>query len=368
MKYVDGVPLDEYKRKYIEKHGKMPFADTVQMLWGIAKGLDYAHEKKVIHRDIKPQNIMVGKTDGVQIIDFGLAAEIRTSLVKFSEVQMDVAGTRPYMAPEQWQGKFQDARTDQYALAVTAYEMFAGHVPFIGSDVSILRECVLHDEPEPIKGIPEHVTAALLKAMAKKREERFENCKTFIKAMAAKPKPVKEAAGNEEEVALSVAPEKSGTVSLPSDKSTGKTQPPVWVPQTMMSSVPPKKKALPFWLLPTVSATVILVLGLLGSFLMKPAAKPAKTPPVAAKKTAQPESRETQFPAREEKRDANQSGVAEATCKAGDLLELTLKDVKYRFRWCPAGTFMMGSPEDETIRSSRETQHKVTLTNGFWMG
>ncbi|MDR1963543.1 MAG: protein kinase [Planctomycetaceae bacterium] len=315
MKYVEGMPLDEYKRKYIEKHGQMTFTDIVQILWGIAKGLDYAHEKKVIHRDIKPQNIMVSKTDGVQIIDFGLAEEIRTSMVKFSEVQMDVAGTRPYMAPEQWQGKYQDAKTDQYALAVTAYEMFSGHVPFMGSDVGILRECVLHDEPEPIPGIPDYVNVALIKALSKKREDRYLNCKAFIKAMITKPKQKANEAVNEtvNDDMLSVPAE---TIELPPDKSENQSKQPIWVPQTMLSSAVPSppaspisvaknvpkavKKPLPFWLVPSLSATIILIVGLLGSFLMQPAPKPAakvppKTPPkisVAKKSDEKPKTPE----------------------------------------------------------------------------
>jgi len=217
MKFIDGMPLNEYKRRQIEKHGKMSFSDAVQILWGMAKGLDYAHEKKVVHRDIKPQNVMIGKTDGVQIIDFGLAEEIRTSMAKFSEVVMEVSGTRPYMAPEQWKGRMQDAQTDQYALAVTAYELFSGRPPFHGSDVGILRECVLNDALEPIAGIAEHVNAALFRALAKKREDRFPDCKSFIKALATKPK-------SETDIQQSVPP------PLPPDPESGRSIPPVWVP------------------------------------------------------------------------------------------------------------------------------------------
>jgi eukaryotic-like serine/threonine-protein kinase len=92
---------------------------VVKVLRPVAEAMDYAHRHKVIHRDIKPQNILVeGDADDVQVVDFGLAAEIRTTVSRYTQVQMDTSGTRPYMAPEQWKGRGQDARTDQYALAV----------------------------------------------------------------------------------------------------------------------------------------------------------------------------------------------------------------------------------------------------------
>ncbi|MDR0870192.1 MAG: serine/threonine protein kinase, partial [Planctomycetaceae bacterium] len=187
MKYINGVTLSEYKNRMIEKEGTMPFNDAVQIFWATAQGLDYAHEKKVIHRDIKPQNIMISEADGVQIIDFGLAEEIRTSMLRYSQVEMDTVGTRPYMSPEQWQGRYQDDKTDQYALAVTAYELFSGRFPFYSTDTAVLRECVLHDEPDTIAEVPPYVNAVLRKALAKKREERFENCKQFIEAMTNRP-------------------------------------------------------------------------------------------------------------------------------------------------------------------------------------
>ncbi len=283
MKFIDGMPLDEYKQHRIEKSGKMSFSDAVQILWGIAKGLDYAHEKRVVHRDIKPQNVMISKKDGVQIIDFGLAEEIRTSMAKFSEVVMEVSGTRPYMAPEQWQGRMQDARTDQYALAVTAYELFAGHPPFQGNDIGILRECVLNDPPEPIPMLPEHVNAALTKALAKKRDDRFPDCKAFVKALAEKPK----AETADAEMPMSVVP------SLPSDRTSGATAPPMWVPpvSTMNSST---KKSVPVrrndnrLLVFGVVAVCAVLLGLGGLFLGKsPSTKvdtAKKTKPVDTEK------------------------------------------------------------------------------------
>lgn len=90
------------------------------------------------HRDIKPQNILVvGDARDVQLVDFGLAAEIRTTVSRYTQVQLDTSGTRPYMAPEQWKGRGQDARTDQHALALVAYELLAGHLPFESADFEI---------------------------------------------------------------------------------------------------------------------------------------------------------------------------------------------------------------------------------------
>ncbi|GHT24001.1 hypothetical protein FACS189419_08640 [Planctomycetales bacterium] len=236
MKFIDGITLDVYRGKVMRdlaaaKSGTgdsavrsgltlpvpvpaagtlddenllFPFDDAVQIFGDVAEALDYAHAKKVIHRDIKPQNIMISPTDGVQVIDFGLAEEILT-ISRFNQVDIDisnkvVAGTRLYMSPEQWRGKYQDAMADQYALAVTIYELFCGRLPFFGTDVAVLRECVLHEEPEPIPGLPDYANAAICRALSKKREDRFENCKTFIDTLAAtfssasgisKPRPVR---------------------------------------------------------------------------------------------------------------------------------------------------------------------------------
>lgn len=180
MKYVDGITLDVYRKK----HTPISFDDVVRILDKIADALDYAHARKVIHRDIKPANIMIGEKDGVQIIDFGLADEIRESLsLSGNSTVRKISGTRSYMSPEQWEGKRQNAKTDQYALAVTAYEMLAGHVPFSGSDTEILQNCVLHVIPERIKGLPDYINDALGKALSKKPKDRFGSCAAFVGAL-----------------------------------------------------------------------------------------------------------------------------------------------------------------------------------------
>ena len=138
--------------------------------------------KGVIHRDIKPSNIfLVKSTDKihVQIIDFGLADEIKTSLCRTSQVLIEISGTRPYMAPEQWRGRPQSAPADRYSLAVMAYELLSGHLPFEGSDTEMLRLAVMNDKPEPIPTISESANAGLLKGLAKDTIDWFSSCSKF---------------------------------------------------------------------------------------------------------------------------------------------------------------------------------------------
>ena len=99
MKFIDGITLQEHYTQFMRLHGEFPVQEAVRRLKPIAQALDYSHSKKVLHRDIKPQNIMVSKiaSDGVQLIDFGLVMEIRSSLTTRTSAHFDGSGTLPYM-------------------------------------------------------------------------------------------------------------------------------------------------------------------------------------------------------------------------------------------------------------------------------
>ena len=182
MKFLDGQNLSAHRRSYVEQHGSFPLKETVRLLAHVANALDYAHRHRVIHRDVKPQNIMVcGAGADAQVVDFGLAAEIRTSMSRVSQVRMETSGTYPYMAPEQWRGEYQDGRTDQYALAVVAYEMLSGCLPFEAPDSYLLRQVVLDELMPELPTQPERVNVALSKALAKDRNNRFATCIQFLK-------------------------------------------------------------------------------------------------------------------------------------------------------------------------------------------
>ncbi|MDO5580920.1 MAG: protein kinase [Planctomycetia bacterium] len=185
MKYIDGDTLAMYRKS--RPNGVLSVEEVAEILKPAAEALDYAHEHKVIHRDIKPQNIMISKTDGVQIIDFDLADAIRSSISShlISQTNVRIVGTRVYMAPKQWEGK-PKVHSDQYALAVTAYELLAGKPPFVSSrgDTEILRHAVLQSLPDRIPDLSDQVNYALLRGLAKVPYDRFASCSEFVAALS----------------------------------------------------------------------------------------------------------------------------------------------------------------------------------------
>ena len=190
MECVEGEDLRRWIRRE-KKDGKLTLEKILPLIRQVADALDYAHEQKIIHRDIKPGNIMVDSAGHVKVLDFGLAAQIHTSMTRVSMAYHGTSGTATYMAPEQWRGQAQGAAADQYALAAMTYEMLAGHLPFEGSDPTILREAVLNDNPAPIAGIPAPVQNALDKGLSKKPEDRFASCADFVSGLTSKKKSKK---------------------------------------------------------------------------------------------------------------------------------------------------------------------------------
>lgn len=189
MDLVDGVTLTQYR---LARGGTLPLDEALDMGGKIADALDYAHSQRIVHRDIKPSNIMITRnldgTRAVKILDFGLAAEIRNSLSRVSRDLGDTTGTRPYMAPEQWSGKRQNAKSDQYALAAVLYEMLDGEVPFASvfeAGDPILMASVVRDEaPEPLESLSSQQSACLLKSLAKDREVRWPSCRSLLDSLA----------------------------------------------------------------------------------------------------------------------------------------------------------------------------------------
>jgi formylglycine-generating enzyme required for sulfatase activity len=202
MKYVNGQTLHKIRLNLLKQNdGKITLEDAIKFLFPIANALDYAHRNKVIHRDIKPDNILIDEFGVPFIIDFGLAAQIHTSLTSVSKTVTSKSGTLIYKAPEQWQGELQDAKTDQYAFGVVAYEFLSGRVPFIADNEMLLGFQVLQNPVPKIMELPDEVNAVLAKVLAKERKNRCENCIEFVKVLkaATQKKSIEQEAGIENE-------------------------------------------------------------------------------------------------------------------------------------------------------------------------
>ena len=189
MQYARGVTLSQWRKQFPD--GKVPLDKALEITRQIASALDYAHKERIIHRDIKPANVMIetlpDRTVTARVLDFGLAAEIRSSMGRLSLNVTDKSGTRHYMAPEQWSGKKQSKETDQYSLAALFYELILGEVPFASvfdtGDTILMKNVVENDLPEIPSDLPKPIRLALAKALAKKREDRFASCIEFVDAL-----------------------------------------------------------------------------------------------------------------------------------------------------------------------------------------
>ena len=180
MEYIEG----ETFAGMIERRGPIPAQEAVPLFRQALLGLGYAHRMGIVHRDIKPGNIMVNRQGIVKVMDFGIAKVLGNRGMTRTGTQM---GTAWYMAPEQVTNKGVDIRSDIYALGITLYEMLSGHVPFESdSDYQVMTDHVNTPPPPPTQFypyIPQGVVNAVLKALAKDPGARFQTTEEFGAAL-----------------------------------------------------------------------------------------------------------------------------------------------------------------------------------------
>jgi serine/threonine-protein kinase len=183
MPYVDGPSL----RDRLQAEGRLEIAEAVRIASDVAKALDFAHQHGVVHRDIKPDNILL-LGDEALVTDFGIARAIAAAGgTKLTQSGMTI-GTPPYMSPEQARGRGDvDGRSDLYSLACVVYEMLAGHPPFTAESPQELLARHAFDPVPTLRAarpdVPALLERAVLKALAKAPADRFATVALFAHAL-----------------------------------------------------------------------------------------------------------------------------------------------------------------------------------------
>ncbi len=180
MEYVDGPTLDQVLSEPDPMDGGRMFS----ILGQTAVALDYAHSKGIVHRDIKPANIMLSDDGTAKIADFGIA---KITAAENLTMTGSIVGTPHYMSPEQVQGQPVDGRSDQFSLAVIAYEMLTGEKPYTGEHLTTVVYKIVAEEPVPPRRLNPSLSAGienvLRKALSKKPDARYRNCQEFSEAL-----------------------------------------------------------------------------------------------------------------------------------------------------------------------------------------
>lgn len=192
MEYVPGEDLRRLERRALDREKPLPIGLACRIIADAASGLHHAHQARdpqgrplnLIHRDVSPQNILVGFSGAVKLIDFGVAKAAGSSQKTASGV---LKGKYPYLSPEQATGKPLDPRSDQFSLGVTFWELLTGRRLFKGdNDLATLervKACEIPPPSELAPQVPEALDALVLRTLAKRPEDRFPDCGAFMLAL-----------------------------------------------------------------------------------------------------------------------------------------------------------------------------------------
>jgi len=175
MELVEGITL----KRFIERKGHLEIKEAVGISIQIAQGMEAAHANHIIHRDIKPQNIIISREGKVKVTDFGIAKAATSNTVTQNAI-----GSVHYLSPEQARGGYSDERSDIYSLGVTLYEMLTGRVPFAGDNTVSVALLHIQGEATPVRELNPSVSVSLdkivQKCMQKKQERRYQSASELI--------------------------------------------------------------------------------------------------------------------------------------------------------------------------------------------
>lgn len=177
MELVEGMTL----KKFIERKGRLDVKEAIGIAIQIASGMEAAHAKNIIHRDIKPQNIIISKEGKVKVTDFGIAKAATSNTIAAGQA----IGSVHYISPEQARGGYSDEKSDIYSLGITLYEMLSGKMPFAAENTVSVALLHIQEEATPLRElneeIPSSVEKIVQKCMQKKPERRYLSVSELIK-------------------------------------------------------------------------------------------------------------------------------------------------------------------------------------------
>lgn len=183
MEYIDGITLKEYLK---QRNGALTWKEVVHFATQVLSALDHAHSKGIVHRDVKPQNIMLQADGSIKMMDFGIA---RFSRAQSQTVSDKAIGSVHYISPEQAKGDHTDARTDIYSVGVMMYEMLSGKLPFDGTGAVSIAIMQISEKPKPLAEVAPNIPVGLRqiteKAMEKDPADRYQSAQEMLDAIAA---------------------------------------------------------------------------------------------------------------------------------------------------------------------------------------
>ncbi|MDD4494926.1 MAG: Stk1 family PASTA domain-containing Ser/Thr kinase [Eubacteriales bacterium] len=182
MEYIDGVTLN----KYVEKKGRIEWREAVKIAIHICSAIQHAHKNFIVHRDIKPQNIMLTKDGRVKVTDFGIA---RASSAATITMAGSAVGSVRYFSPEQARGGYTDEKSDLYSLGIVIYEMLTGNPPFDGDTPVTIALKHIQTQPQPpaelVRKLPSGVNGLVLKAIEKDQKKRYQSAEEMMNDLYA---------------------------------------------------------------------------------------------------------------------------------------------------------------------------------------
>jgi branched-chain amino acid transport system substrate-binding protein len=293
MEYLAGQTLAEH----IRERGPLPPSEVESILRPVADAVDYAHQHGLVHRDIKPGNIVIDPTGQVTLTDFGIARAAQETRLTTAGTIM---GTPEYMSPEQAWGEEVDYHTDLYSLAVVAYEMLSGRVPFRGTTPHAVLYKQIHEPPPPIQEerpeLPASVDVVLGKALSKEPSKRYTTVTAFVDEL-----------GQALQGKVITPPEEAPTQAMAPAEVPPAEVPPVPDQPTSPAAIPapgqvpkakpaPSRRLLPRWLWALGGLAILLLaaglvwLGLGGGGGFTPTPSPQATHRPTATLTPRPEA------------------------------------------------------------------------------